>query len=144
MEFTLFMLRWLHFLAGITWIGILYYFNFVQTPFFAETEATVRTERFRNSCHALCGGFVGVRCSRFSRVSRSTFCAWARWAGSFLFIVLRRDDHRRWFDRYCDVSQRLARDLAQPADRNRVGQSGRIGRTPSVARCRGGRYVALH
>ncbi|MET0583569.1 MAG: urate hydroxylase PuuD [Candidatus Binatia bacterium] len=43
MAFTLFMLRWLHFLAGITWIGILYYFNFVQTPFFAETEATVRT-----------------------------------------------------------------------------------------------------
>lgn len=29
-----FLLRWLHFLAGITWIGILYYFNFVQTPFF--------------------------------------------------------------------------------------------------------------
>ncbi|HKQ37311.1 MAG TPA: urate hydroxylase PuuD, partial [Verrucomicrobiae bacterium] len=35
MEFTQFMLRWVHFLAGITWIGILYYFNFVQTPFFA-------------------------------------------------------------------------------------------------------------
>jgi uncharacterized membrane protein len=29
-----FLLRWLHFLAGITWIGILYYFNFIQTPFF--------------------------------------------------------------------------------------------------------------
>ncbi len=29
-----FLLRWFHFLAGITWIGILYYFNFVQTPFF--------------------------------------------------------------------------------------------------------------
>jgi uncharacterized membrane protein len=42
MEFTLFVLRWIHFLAGITWIGILYYFNFVQTPFFAETEAPVR------------------------------------------------------------------------------------------------------
>ena len=28
------MLRWIHVLAGITWIGILYYFNFVQTPFF--------------------------------------------------------------------------------------------------------------
>ena len=27
-------LRWFHFLVGITWIGILYYFNFVQTPFF--------------------------------------------------------------------------------------------------------------
>ena len=34
-EFTLFFLRWVHFLAGVTWIGILYYFNFVQTPFFA-------------------------------------------------------------------------------------------------------------
>jgi uncharacterized membrane protein len=42
MELTLFILRWIHFLAGITWIGILYYFNFVQTPFFAETEAPVR------------------------------------------------------------------------------------------------------
>jgi uncharacterized membrane protein len=43
MELYLFILRWIHFLAGITWIGILYYFNFVQTPFFAETEAPVRT-----------------------------------------------------------------------------------------------------
>ena len=31
------------FFAGVTWIGILYYFNFVQTPFFAETDAPVRT-----------------------------------------------------------------------------------------------------
>src|SRR5262245_7990874 len=38
----LFLLRWLHFLAGITWIGLLYYFNLVQVPFFAETEAPVR------------------------------------------------------------------------------------------------------
>jgi uncharacterized membrane protein len=43
MEELLFFLRWIHFLAGITWIGILYYFNFVQTPFFAETEAPVRS-----------------------------------------------------------------------------------------------------
>jgi uncharacterized membrane protein len=28
--------RWLHFLAGITWIGLLYYFNFVQVPAMAE------------------------------------------------------------------------------------------------------------
>src|SRR5205809_861149 len=43
MEVTLFFLRWIHFLAGITWIGLLYYFNFVQTPFFAETEAPDRS-----------------------------------------------------------------------------------------------------
>lgn len=34
MEGWYFLLRWFHFLAGITWIGILYYFNFLQTPFF--------------------------------------------------------------------------------------------------------------
>ena len=42
-EGLLFLLRWIHFLAGITWIGLLYYFNLVQVPFFAETEAPVRT-----------------------------------------------------------------------------------------------------
>ena len=31
-----FLFRWLHFLAGIVWIGMLYYFNLVQTPFFAS------------------------------------------------------------------------------------------------------------
>jgi uncharacterized membrane protein len=43
MDSTLMLLRYLHFLAGITWIGLLYYFNFVQTPFFAETDAPVRS-----------------------------------------------------------------------------------------------------
>jgi uncharacterized membrane protein len=35
-EFIYFLFRWFHFLAGITWIGLLYYFNFVQTPFFGS------------------------------------------------------------------------------------------------------------
>jgi uncharacterized membrane protein len=30
------LLRWFHLLAGIAWIGMLYYFNLVQTPFFAS------------------------------------------------------------------------------------------------------------
>lgn len=33
-----FLFRWGHFLAGITWIGLLYYFNFVQTEYFKEAE----------------------------------------------------------------------------------------------------------
>src|SRR5947209_4827865 len=37
------LLRWLHFLAGITWIGLLYYFNFVQGPFFAEADAATKS-----------------------------------------------------------------------------------------------------
>jgi len=43
MEFTIFLVRWAHYLTGVTWIGILYYFNFVQTPFFAEADAAVRS-----------------------------------------------------------------------------------------------------
>jgi uncharacterized membrane protein len=39
--------RWGHFLAGVTWIGLLWYFNFVQTPAFVEFEAGPRTEAFR-------------------------------------------------------------------------------------------------
>ncbi|MBI4208278.1 MAG: urate hydroxylase PuuD [Deltaproteobacteria bacterium] len=42
METYLFTLRWIHFLAGVTWIGLLYYFNLVQTPFFAKAEAPVK------------------------------------------------------------------------------------------------------
>jgi uncharacterized membrane protein len=34
-----FLLRWVHFLSGITWIGVLYYFNFIQGSWFKETEA---------------------------------------------------------------------------------------------------------
>lgn len=31
--------RWLHILSGITWIGLLYYFNFVQVPGLAQAKA---------------------------------------------------------------------------------------------------------
>jgi len=33
------LLVWIHVLAGITWIGLLYYFNFVQVPALAEAAA---------------------------------------------------------------------------------------------------------
>jgi uncharacterized membrane protein len=31
--------RWLHFLAGVTWIGLLYFFNFVNVPAVAQANA---------------------------------------------------------------------------------------------------------
>jgi uncharacterized membrane protein len=34
--------RWAHVVVGIVWIGLLYYFNFVQVPAFAEMEAAAR------------------------------------------------------------------------------------------------------
>ena len=36
--------RWGHYMAGVTWIGLLYYFNFVQVPSLAEFETAARTE----------------------------------------------------------------------------------------------------
>ena len=35
-------MAWIHFLAGITWIGILYYFNLVQVPFMGEAPAEAK------------------------------------------------------------------------------------------------------
>ena len=41
----IFLVRWSHFLAGVAWIGLLYYFNFVQGPFLAQvTEAATRKD----------------------------------------------------------------------------------------------------
>ena len=30
---------WMHVLAGVTWVGLLYYFNFVQVPAMADALA---------------------------------------------------------------------------------------------------------
>ena len=38
-EFINFLVRWGHLLFGITWIGMLYYFNFVQGGYFKEATA---------------------------------------------------------------------------------------------------------
>ena len=38
-----YLFRWIHIFAGVTWIGILYYFNFIQTEFFKEAEASTKS-----------------------------------------------------------------------------------------------------
>lgn len=39
-----FLMRWLHVFFGIIWIGHLYYFNFVQGAFLAETDASAKSQ----------------------------------------------------------------------------------------------------
>jgi len=39
-----FVFRWGHVLFGIVWIGMLYYFNFVQTEYFKEAEADAKAD----------------------------------------------------------------------------------------------------
>ena len=38
-----YLFRWIHFFAGVAWIGLLYYFNFVQTEYFKETDAAAKS-----------------------------------------------------------------------------------------------------
>jgi uncharacterized membrane protein len=77
----LFLLRWLHFLAGVTWIGLLYYFNFVQGPFFAETDAATKS----NATQKL--------------VPRALW--WFRWGAMLTFLsglVILMQQKRGWSD----------------------------------------------
>ena len=40
-------LRWVHFLAGITWIGLLYFFNLVNVPFMKQVDAGMKPKIFQ-------------------------------------------------------------------------------------------------
>ncbi|MFP6654039.1 MAG: hypothetical protein VCB25_00325, partial [Myxococcota bacterium] len=62
------LLRWLHVLAGVTWIGVLYYFNFIQTPFFG-------TELGGTAKGAMTRGLV------------PNALWWFRWGAMFTFIT---------------------------------------------------------
>ena len=42
--FLEFLFRWAHVLFGIAWIGLLYYFNFVQTEYFKEAAADAKAD----------------------------------------------------------------------------------------------------
>lgn len=37
------LIRWVHFVSGVAWIGLLYYFNIVQVPFMKETDAATKS-----------------------------------------------------------------------------------------------------
>ena len=44
MYFIEFLVRWGHALFGIAWVGLLYYFNFVQGAYFAEATAEAKAD----------------------------------------------------------------------------------------------------
>lgn len=59
--------RWGHFLFGVTWIGLLYYFNFVQGEYFKAADASARNDAF------------------VKLVPRALW--WFRWGAMFTFIT---------------------------------------------------------
>ena len=42
-----FLFRWAHVLFGVVWIGMLYYFNFVQGEYFKEAEADAKADALK-------------------------------------------------------------------------------------------------
>ena len=44
-EYSLaFLVRWIHLLAGVTWIGLLYYFNFIQGEYFKAADGGAKSD----------------------------------------------------------------------------------------------------
>jgi uncharacterized membrane protein len=39
-----FLTRWVHLLTGVTWIGLLYYFNFIQGEYFKEADGDAKSD----------------------------------------------------------------------------------------------------
>jgi len=43
---VLMLLRWIHFIAGVTWLGLLYFFNLVNGPFMKELDGPTKAKIF--------------------------------------------------------------------------------------------------
>jgi uncharacterized membrane protein len=41
------LLRWIHLVAGITWVGLLYFFNLVNVPFMKQVDAGMKPKVFQ-------------------------------------------------------------------------------------------------
>lgn len=61
-----FLFRWIHLLAGVAWIGLLWYFNFVQGEYFKVADAASKSDAIRKL------------------VPRALW--WFRWSAMFTFL----------------------------------------------------------
>jgi len=46
-EATELIIRWFHFLAGITWVGLLYFFNLINVPFMKQVDPAAKPKIFQ-------------------------------------------------------------------------------------------------
>ena len=48
MELVQSIARWLHIIAGVMWIGLLYFFNFINVHFAATLDADSKKKLYQN------------------------------------------------------------------------------------------------
>jgi uncharacterized membrane protein len=109
-----FILRWFHVLFGIVWIGMLYYFNFVQTEYFKEAEAAAKADALKKLAPralkwfrwgAMVTFLTGLGLLHFAKAMVNPVASSLIWMGALTGTL--------------DVPQRVAGDLAEPEDRHR-------------------------
>ena len=109
--------RWLHIIAGITWIGLLYYFNFVQVPAFAEMRRRRGAQRAPSTSSlaaALWWFRWAARCDRSSPGILITRRTKDYWRTSFGKSRRRRVDLTGMLLGIDHAPERVGRHLAQP------------------------------
>ena len=92
--------RWIHLLAGITWIGLLYYFNLVQMAALKDaaadgTAAGITKHVAPRALVVVPLGGSGYMASRRSFIGRWLYgCLYvAQWHGSYWYWCLARHDY---------------------------------------------------
>lgn len=87
--------RWGHTLFGITWIGLLYYFNFVQGSAFKELDDSSRVDSFTKLVPRALWWFrwaamftflTGVLLLYFRGMATTTYIAWGSVLGIIMFL----------------------------------------------------------
>ena len=96
MELLIYVLsRWSHTLFGITWIGLLYYFNFVQGSAFKELDDSSRVDSFTKLVPRALWWFrwaamftflTGVLLLYFQGMGTTTYIAWGSVLGIIMFL----------------------------------------------------------
>ena len=61
-SWLVFAIRWLHVLSGVMWIGLLWYFNFVQIPSMPKIPDEQNLLSARLSLPKRCSGSAGLLC----------------------------------------------------------------------------------
>ncbi len=83
------MLRWIHFLAGITWIGLLYFFNLINVPFMKQVDAPMKPKVFQYMT------LPALQWFRWSALL-TVFVGFWYWAQIYLAADAQREEKSPW------------------------------------------------